>query len=122
LFLAAFFCSGFAGLIYQLSWTRLLTLQMGHTTAAASTVVAAFMGGLALGGALGGRVALSWTLRRCLYAYLSLECVVALFALVLPTTLGVFTPVLAWAYRDGTSGTIFPAVRLLICLVLVLMP
>jgi predicted membrane-bound spermidine synthase len=52
LFLAAYACSGFAGLIYEVSWTRLATLYMGHTTAAASTVVAAFMGGLAAGSAV----------------------------------------------------------------------
>ena len=49
LFLAAYACSGLAGLIYEVSWTRLVTLYMGHTIAAASTVVAAFMGGLAGG-------------------------------------------------------------------------
>ena len=54
LFLAAYTCSGFAGLVYEVAWTRLLTLYMGHSTAAVSTVVAAFMGGLAAGAALGG--------------------------------------------------------------------
>mgnify|MGYP003347111737 CR=1 FL=1 len=34
----------------------MLTLFIGHTTAAASTVVAAFLGGLAAGAALGGLV------------------------------------------------------------------
>ena len=51
LFLLAYACSGFAGLIYQVCWTRLLTLYIGHTTAAASAVVAAFLGGLAAGAA-----------------------------------------------------------------------
>ena len=49
LFLTAYTLSGFAALIYQVTWTRLVTLHMGHTMAAASTVVAAFMGGLAAG-------------------------------------------------------------------------
>ena len=39
LFLLAYTCSGLAGLIYEVSWTRLLTLYIGHTTAAASAVV-----------------------------------------------------------------------------------
>ena len=42
-FLAAYTCSGLAGLVYEVAWTRLLTLHLGHTTAAASTVVAAFL-------------------------------------------------------------------------------
>ena len=40
LFLLAYICSGLAGLVYEVSWTRLLTLYIGHSTAAASTVVA----------------------------------------------------------------------------------
>jgi DNA-binding MarR family transcriptional regulator len=40
LFLAAYACSGLAGLVYEVSWTRLATLYMGHTTAAASGLVA----------------------------------------------------------------------------------
>jgi hypothetical protein len=36
LFLLAYTCSGLAGLIYEVSWTRLLTLYIGHTTAAAA--------------------------------------------------------------------------------------
>ena len=57
LFLAAYACSGLAGLIYEVAWGRTLTLYMGHTTAATSTVVAAFMGGMAAGSAIGGRLA-----------------------------------------------------------------
>jgi len=37
LFLVPYACSGFAALVYELAWTRLLTLYMGHGTAAAST-------------------------------------------------------------------------------------
>jgi hypothetical protein len=42
-----------AGLIYEVIRTRLATLYLGHD-AAASTVVAAFMGWLAGGSAIGG--------------------------------------------------------------------
>ena len=83
-FLAALTCSGAAGLIYEVSWTRLLTLHIEHTTAAASAVVSAFMGGLALGAALAGRFAARLSLRQCLYAYVLLEASVAAIALVLP--------------------------------------
>ena len=78
--LAAYACSGFAGLVYQIAWTRLLILHLGHTTAAVSTVTAAFMGGLGLGGALGGRVASRLSRRQALWTYALLELVVALAA------------------------------------------
>lgn len=50
-----FFFSGLTGLIYQILWTRRLTLVFGHSILAVSTVVTAYMGGLALGSWLGGR-------------------------------------------------------------------
>src|SRR6478609_7100445 len=78
LFLIAYTCSGLAGLIYEVTWTRLLTLYIGHTTAAASAVVAAFLGGLALGAAVGGRIASTLTPRRALHAYVALEIAVAI--------------------------------------------
>lgn len=122
LFLAAYLCSGLAGLIYQLSWTRLLTLHMGHTTAAVSTVVAAFMGGLAAGAALGGRIAPRLAPRQSLHAYILLECLVGLAALIVPFGLAALTPILAWSYQNGTPGVLFPAIRLFSCLVVILIP
>jgi len=43
------------GLIYQVVWTKLLTLVFGVTVLAVSTVLTSFFGGLALGSWLGGR-------------------------------------------------------------------
>src|ERR1700674_563927 len=106
-FLAAYACSGLAGLIYEVSWTRLLTLYMGHTTAATSTVVAAFMGGLAAGAALGGRFASRLTFRQVLLSYAALESVVVLMAIVIPFELTALRHLLAWSYRDGASGALF---------------
>src|SRR5262252_10095920 len=54
-FVACYAASGAAALIYEVTWTRLLTLHIGHTVAAVSTVLAAFMGGLAAGASLAGR-------------------------------------------------------------------
>ncbi len=56
LFLLLFAVSGAAALIYEVVWTRLLTLHLGHGLAAASAVLAAFMGGLAAGAGAAGRV------------------------------------------------------------------
>ena len=43
-----FFASGVSGLMYEVVWSRMLTLTFGDTTVAVSTVLAAFMTGLAL--------------------------------------------------------------------------
>lgn len=53
---ALFYLSGIAGLIYQTLWLRRLSVVFGVTVYAASTVLAAFMAGLAIGSALAERV------------------------------------------------------------------
>ena len=117
LFILLYAASGAAALVYEVTWTRLLTLQLGHTVAAASTVLAAFMGGLALGAWVAGRRRSS-TLR----AYAVLELGVAAAALLLPLALAASVPALAWAYADGTASASFAIVRVLISLVLVGIP
>lgn len=57
LLVVLFFGSGVSALIYQVLWLRLLALVFGVTVHAATTVLASFMAGLALGSALAGRVA-----------------------------------------------------------------
>ena len=122
LFLIAYTCSGLAGLVYEVSWTRLLTLYIGHTTAAASAVVAAFLGGLAFGAAGGGVLANRLRPRQSLHAYVGLELLVALFALLLPFELRALTPLLRWAYADAAPGLLFPVVRFVSCLAMVFLP
>src|SRR5882724_10942853 len=116
-FLLLYAASGAAALVYEVTWTRLLTLQLGHTVAAASTVLAAFMGGLAVGAWLAGRRAVT-TLR----AYAVLEIVVAASALLLPLALAASVPALAWAYADGTAPAQFAIVRVAISLGLLGLP
>ena len=67
-FLVLFAVSGAAALIYEVVWTRLLTLHMGHGLAAASAVLAAFMGGLAAGAGAAGRYAGTLPPRRALHS------------------------------------------------------
>ena len=50
-----FFLSGSAGLVYQVLWMRSLSLFFGSDIYGASIILAAFMGGLALGSFGGGR-------------------------------------------------------------------
>jgi predicted membrane-bound spermidine synthase len=47
---ALFFASGATALVYQVVWVRSLSLILGASHLAVSIVLAAFMGGLALGG------------------------------------------------------------------------
>ncbi|HEY8491078.1 MAG TPA: fused MFS/spermidine synthase, partial [Dehalococcoidia bacterium] len=83
--LALFFGSGAAGLIYQVLWLRLLALVFGVTVWAASTVLASFMAGLALGSLGAGRLA--DRLRNPLLWYGLAEILVGLSALASPAAL-----------------------------------
>ena len=49
--------SGMAALIYEIHWTREISFVIGSTTYALSTVLAAFMSGLAIGAYAGGKIA-----------------------------------------------------------------
>ena len=117
----AFACSGAAALIYETTWTRLLTLFMGHTVAAASTVLAAFMGGLAIGAALAGRVSPRLDRSTALRAYAIVELAIAGFAFALPFELDLLEPLLAAAYADD-GGTTFVLTRLVCSLFVVTVP
>ncbi len=57
LVLFLFLASGMSGLIYEITWTRIFTLLFGNTTYAISTVLTAFMAGLAGGSFIFGRIA-----------------------------------------------------------------
>lgn len=82
LILGSFFFSGVAGLLYQVVWTRYLALFLGHTSYAVVAVLAAFMGGLALGNAWLGAVA--DRVRRPLLFYAGLELGIGVFAIGFP--------------------------------------
>ena len=75
-----FFLSGISGLMYEVVWVRMLTRVLGSTIYATSTVLAAFMAGLALGSFLVGR-SIDRS-RRPLLWYALLECGIGLSALL----------------------------------------
>jgi spermidine synthase len=77
-----FILSGATGLIYEVLWARMLGLVFGATTLAVSTVLAAFMGGLALGSALAGKLAAR--IQKPLSTYGAMEIGIAVYALLVP--------------------------------------
>ena len=77
-----FLFSGATALIYEVLWARMLGLVFGATTIAISAVLAAFMGGLAAGSAVGG--SLARRLQNPLRAYALMEIGIGLYALIVP--------------------------------------
>ena len=114
--------SGASSLLYQVVWSRLLTLEIGLTAAALSTVLAAFMGGLALGAFAASRHAATLPPRRALAIYGLLELAIGVTALGVAPALTLARPILAVTYHDGEGGLLFAILRLVICLIVVTVP
>lgn len=78
----AFFASGFAALLCQVVWQRMLGLFAGSDTVSAALVVGAFLTGLGIGTILGARFADRLSRAQAIAAFAACETGVALFALV----------------------------------------
>ncbi len=74
---AAFAISGVAGLIYEVLWTRYLSLYVGNGAYAQVLVLSVYLGGMAVGSMAVANV--TRVLRRPLLWYAAAECVLALF-------------------------------------------
>ena len=103
-----FLVSGATALVYEIIWVRYLGLAFGSTTYSITTVLAAFMGGLALGSLWIGKLA-DRPGQRPLRVYAILEAGIGLFGLLSPLIFHFF---LTWGSRllpeaallDASSG------------------
>lgn len=97
-----FIFSGASGLIYQVIWMRQLTLIFGSTVFATSTVLTAFMGGLALGSYYFGKK-IDESTQSPLRIYALLEAGIGAFCLVWPLILTVLGALYVLIHRNITS-------------------
>lgn len=116
-----FYVSGIAGLIYQVLWLRRLSLVFGVTVYAASTVLAAFMAGLAIGSALSSRI-----LRRGLSplaAFGIAEILVGVTGLLSPFLLDAASSLYAALHRTAPDSlTVLTAARLIASFAILALP
>jgi spermidine synthase len=82
---AAFFASGYAALVYQVAWQRILALQTGVGIYSIALIVAAFLAGLGIGSALGGRLSVRLDNRSALRAFAMVELAIGLFGVASST-------------------------------------
>ena len=119
--LALFLFSGASGLIYQVVWFRLLATVFGATVPAATTVLAAFMSGLALGSYLLGGSGDRGHRPLRLYAGYELGiAVTALAALVAMERMRPVATLLSSALGDGGAGLV--AARFAVAFLVLLVP
>ncbi|SPD73126.1 putative spermidine synthase with an N-terminal membrane domain [uncultured Desulfobacterium sp.] len=116
-----FFFSGISGLMYEVVWLRMFSLVMGVTIYATSTVVAAFMAGLAIGSYVLGRIVdrRNDTLR----VYACLEFMIAVTALLVPILIRAISPILREIYAiSGDGSALVTAVRTILSFIILLLP
>ena len=77
-----FFASGAAALVYQVLFAKELALVFGSTATAAFTVLATFLGGMAIGSLIGG--ALAARVARPVIAYAYVELLIGAFCVATP--------------------------------------
>lgn len=97
-----FLLSGATGLIYEVLWARMLGLVFGVTTLAISAVLAAFMGGLALGSMLAARFATR--INRPVRVYALIEIVIGVYALAVPLLFSWMDRIYAGAWQSWQPG------------------
>ena len=116
-----FSLSGACGLVYQVVWSRMLTVVFGATIVAVSTTLAAFMAGLALGSFLFGRRV--DRLQHPLRVFALLEAGVGLYAFLFPELIDVIALAAAALHPlTEIAGPLFPFVRFLLSFLLLLIP
>lgn len=115
-----FFFSGASALVYQVVWLRQLSLIFGVTVYAASTVLASFMAGLAIGSAAAGR--LSERVRRPLLWFGAAEALIGVTALLLPLALDLVTAGYVAMVSDLESRALATVVRFVCSAAVLLVP
>ena len=116
-----FFCSGAAGLLYEIVWSKELAYLLGSSLHAVAAVVASFLLGLALGARLLGVPLARRGSRASTYA--ALELGVGLLGLVILPALRASDPLVSQLYRSlGGEGVAFASARLVLVMLALLPP
>jgi len=117
---AVFFASGATSLVYQVIWVRWLGLVFGNTTASITVVLAAFMGGLALGSSFAGRRVRD--VSRPLRVYAACEAGIGAFAVAFPLLLRVIDAVYSTIVGDDVNSTSTLAIKSVLAFLLLCVP
>lgn len=121
IFLAAFFLSGAAGLIYQVCWVRILSVVFGNTVYAVSMVVAGFLAGLAIGSWHFGKK--SDRMKQPLKMYIMLEAGIAASAVAVTLLINIADDaIISMMSPESVASGGWLLVRFLIVFIVLLAP
>jgi spermidine synthase len=116
-----FTVSGACGLIYEVVWMRVLSLTLSVTVYAVTTVLCAYMAGLALGAVIAGRYV--DRLRRPLVVFGVVEICIGVLGLIAPTVLFGLGPIEIRMHGAlGGSGAAYATARFALAAGVLLVP
>jgi spermidine synthase len=120
-FFIIFFLSGISGLIYEVIWTRQLSLIFGNTVFATSTVLSSFMAGLGIGSLYIARIIDKRPNPFKLYALI--EGGIGGYALLTPLLFSALNPLYRIAYSFlGNNFYILSLIRFVFCFFILIIP
>ncbi|MEA2037336.1 MAG: fused MFS/spermidine synthase [Nanoarchaeota archaeon] len=121
LLLTGFFLSGMAALIYEVVWTRPLSLIFGSTIYAVSTMLSAFMAGLALGSYILSKYADK--LKNPLYTFAIFEICIGIYGLLIIGLFNILPYPFLWIWNKfNPSFAIFNFIQFILCFLVLLIP
>ena len=112
----AFFASGFAALLCQIVWQRMLGIFAGSDTISAALVVGAFLAGLGIGSILGAKLADRISPAQALLGFAVAETGVGVFALLSKAFL------YDWLATDLAGSSTTPAMIFALCFAGLVLP
>jgi spermidine synthase len=121
LVIAAVFVSGFAAMVYEVTWTRLFALILGSSVYAFSAMLTAFLGGIVFGSygfseRLGQR-------KATLALFGLVECGIAVFCLLL---IPAFDQIIYWSYlihsKFSDSFWLLQLLKFTLCFYTIIIP
>ncbi|HVK59649.1 MAG TPA: fused MFS/spermidine synthase [Candidatus Kapabacteria bacterium] len=119
--LLLFFASGATALVYEVLWSKYLSMLLGSTVQAQTVVLAVFMGGLAVGNRIFG--SRSKTIKNPLLGYGIMELLIGVYAILFPSIYSAADWTFIKVGSNFASATyLLLALKLLISVVLLMIP
>lgn len=121
IFLTSFFLSGIATLIYEIVWTRPLSLIFGSTVYAFSTMLTSFMTGLALGSFISSKYA--DRLKKPLYTISIIEIWIGIYGILIIALFNLLPYPYLWIWTKlGVNFAVFNFLQFLLCFIVLIIP
>lgn len=116
-----FFLSGFSALVYQVVFSKLLSYTFGSNSSAVYSILATYMGGMAIGAWLGGRIVLLKKPPLAIYALI--ELAIAVYCVLSPLIFALVQLLYTHIGSGMQPGTIgLDTIRFLLGVLVLLLP